>query len=143
MTVSYTFQGSKIDKNRNPLDDVWLICQKTSKENATAILRDVFKDRTDPSGGNFGFGDQIPPITDVCFSDIPLDANEGLDSTKLGTLDGDAGVPFLLEIPDEAIEELKGRDGWHGKQNLTLDAVVRLADALGVELPQLLSQSQS
>ena len=88
---------------------------KTSKENATAILRDGFKDRTDPSGGNFGFGDQIPPITDVWFSDIPLDANEGLDSTKWGTLDGDAGVLFLLEIPDEAIEQLKNRDGWHGK----------------------------
>ncbi len=31
----------------------------------------------------------------------------------------------------------------HGKQNLTLGAVVRLADALGEDLPQLLSQSRS
>ena len=73
---------------------------KTSKENATAILRDRFKDRTDPSGGNFGFGDQIPPITDVWFRDIPLGANEGIDSDKWGTLDVDTGVLFLLTIPD-------------------------------------------
>ena len=31
----------------------------------------------------------------------------------------------------------------HGKQNLTLGAVVRLADALGEDLPQLLSQRRS
>ena len=88
---------------------------RTSKEDATAILRDGFKDRDDSSGGNFGFGDQIPPITDVWFSDIPLDVNEDLDGTKWGSTIGDAAVLFLLEIPDEAIEQLKGSDGWHGK----------------------------
>ena len=88
---------------------------RTSKENATVILRDGFKDRADSSGGNFGFGDQIPPITDVWFSDIPLGANEGIDSDKWETPDGDTGVLFLLTIPDEIIEQLKERDGLHGK----------------------------
>ena len=88
---------------------------RTGKENATAILRDGFKDNLDSTGENFRFGDQIPPITDVWFSDIPLDANEGIDGTKWGSTIGDAGVLLLLEIPDEVIEQLPTRDGFHGK----------------------------
>ena len=65
---------------------------RTGKENATAILRDGFKDNPDATGANFGFGDQIPPITDMWFSDIPLGANEGIEGTKWGSTISDAGV---------------------------------------------------
>ena len=88
---------------------------RTSTERATEILRDGFKDNPNPPGHNYGFGDQIPPITDLWFSDIPVGANEGIDSNKWETPDGDTGVLFLLTIPDEVIEQLKERDGLHGK----------------------------
>ena len=65
---------------------------RTSTERATEILRDGFKDNPNPPGHNFGFHDQIPPIKDVWFSDFPIGAN-----------------------PDEIIEQLKERDGLHGK----------------------------
>ena len=65
---------------------------RTSTERATEILRDGFKDNPNPPGHNFGFHDQIPPIKDVWFSDFPVGAN-----------------------PDEIIEQLKERDGLHGK----------------------------
>ena len=94
---------------------------RTSTERATEILRDGFKDNSNPPGHNFGFHDQIPPIKDVWFSDFPVGANPDEIIEQLifepvwGTPDGDTGVLFLLTIPDEIIEQLKERDGLHGK----------------------------
>jgi len=63
---------------------------RTRKEAATSILRDGFKDRTDPTGTNHGFFGQIPEIKAVRFNDVPLD--------------GDEGRLLLLEIPDEGAQ---------------------------------------
>ena len=55
------------------------------------------------------------------FSDFPVGANPDEIIEQLifepvwGTPDGDTGVLFLLTIPDEIIEQLKERDGLHGK----------------------------
>ena len=65
---------------------------RTRKEAATSILRDGFKDRTDPTGTNHGFFGQIPEIKAVRFNDVPLD--------------GDEGRQLLLEIPDEIAQEV-------------------------------------
>ena len=68
---------------------------RTSQEDATAVLRDGFEDEADPSGDNYGFFDEIPPINAVWFGSVPLDANEG------SNVDGASGdVLFLIEIPD-------------------------------------------
>ena len=65
---------------------------RTSKEGATSILRDGFKDRADPTGTNLGLYDQIPEIKAVWFNDVPLDDYEG----RL----------LLLEIPDKIAQQL-------------------------------------
>lgn len=78
-----------------------------AKEEATAsILRDGFKDRSDPTGANLGFYDQIPEIKAVWFADAPLD--------------GDEGRQLLLEIPDEIAQKVDKtvRMGLWGRSSL-------------------------
>ena len=78
-----------------------------AKEEATAsILRDGFKDRSDPTGANLGFYDQIPEIKAVWFADAPLDDDEGRQ--------------LLLEIPDEIAEKIDKtvRMGLWGRSSL-------------------------
>ena len=78
-----------------------------AKEEATAlILRDGFKDRSDPTGANLGFYDQIPEIKAVWFADAPLDSDEGRQ--------------LLLEIPDEIAEKVDKtvRMGLWGRSSL-------------------------
>ena len=78
-----------------------------AKEEATAsILRDGFKDRSDPKGANLGFYDQIPEIKAVWFADAPLDSDEGRQ--------------LLLEIPDEIAQKVDKtvRMGLWGRSSL-------------------------
>ena len=78
-----------------------------AKEEATAsILRDGFKDRSDPTGANLGFYDQIPEIKAVWFADAPLD--------------GDEGRQLLLELPDEIAQKVDKtvRMGLWGRSSL-------------------------
>ena len=79
---------------------------RTRKETATSILRDGFKDRTDPTGTNHGFFGQIPEIKAVRFNDVPLD--------------GDEGRLLLLEIPDKVVQQLDTtvRMGLWGRSSL-------------------------
>ena len=79
---------------------------RTRKEAATSILRDGFKDRTDPTGTNHGFFGQIPEIKAVRFNDVPLD--------------GDEGRLLLLEIPDKVVQQLDTtvRMGLWGRSSL-------------------------
>jgi len=79
---------------------------RTSTEAATAILRDGFKDRSDPTGANLGFYNQIPEIKAVWFFDTPLD--------------GDGGKQLLLEIPDEVAQKVDKtvRMGLWGRSSL-------------------------
>ena len=79
---------------------------RTSKESATSILIDGFKDRADPTGTNLGFYNQIPEIKAVWFKNVPSDGNEG----RL----------FLLEIPDEVVLQLDTtvRMGLWGRSSL-------------------------
>ena len=80
-----------------------------AKEEATAsILRDGFKDRSDPTGANLGFYDQIPAIKAVWFDDV--------------SLDGDEGRLLLLEIPDEAAQKVDKtvRMGLWGRSSLVV-----------------------
>ena len=96
---------------------------RTSKESATSILRDGFKDRADPTGTNLGFYNQIPEIKAVWFSDFPLGANEGISSEKwTGSLNGDEGRLLLLEIPDEVVQQLDAtvRMGLWGRSSLVV-----------------------
>ena len=96
---------------------------RTSKESATSILIDGFKDRADPTGTNLGFYNQIPEIKAVWFSDFPLGANEGISSEKwTGSLNGDEGRLFLLEIPDEVVQQLDAtvRMGLWGRSSLVV-----------------------
>ena len=96
---------------------------RTSKESATSILIDGFKDRADPSGTNLGFYNQIPEIKAVWFSDFPLGANEGISSEKwTGSLNGDEGRLLLLEIPDEVVQQLDAtvRMGLWGRSSLVV-----------------------
>ena len=96
---------------------------RTSKESATSILIDGFKDRADPTGTNLGFYNQIPEIKAVWFSDFPLGANEGISSEKwTGSLNGDEGRRFLLEIPDEVVQQLDAtvRMGLWGRSSLVV-----------------------
>ena len=81
---------------------------RTSKESATSILRDGFKDRTDPTGTNHGFFGQIPEIKAVRFNDVPLD--------------GDKGRLLLLEIPDKVVQQLDTtvRMGLWGRSSLVV-----------------------
>ena len=65
---------------------------RTNTEATTAILRDGFKDRADPTGTNLGFYDQIPEIKAVWFTEV--------------SLDGDDGRLLLLEIPDEVAQKV-------------------------------------
>ena len=78
-----------------------------AKADATAsILRDGFKDRSDPTGANLGFYDQIPEIKAVWFADAPLDSDEGRQ--------------LLLEIPDEIAQKVDKtvRMGLWGRSSL-------------------------
>ncbi len=96
---------------------------RTSKESATSILIDGFKDRADPTGTNLGFYNQIPEIKAVWFSDFPLGANEGVSSEKwTGSLNGDEGRLLLLEIPDEVVQQLDAtvRMGLWGRSSLVV-----------------------
>ena len=79
---------------------------QTTTETATSILRNGFKDRTDPTGTNLGFYDQIPEIKAVWFSDIPSDRSKG--------------NLLLLEIPDEIAQQLDTtvRMGLWGRSSL-------------------------
>ena len=79
---------------------------RTSTEATTAILRDGFKDRADPTGTNLGFYDQIPEIKAVWFADV--------------SLDGDDGRLLLLEIPDEVAQKVDKtvRMGLWGRSSL-------------------------
>ena len=80
-----------------------------AKEEATAsILRDGFKDRSDPTGANLGFYDQIPEIKAVWFADAPLDSDEGRQ--------------LLLEIPDEIAQKVDKtvRMGLWGRSSLVV-----------------------
>ena len=81
---------------------------RTRKEAATSILRDGFKDRTDPTGTNHGFFGQIPEIKAVRFNDVPLD--------------GDEGRLLLLEIPDKVVQQLDTtvRMGLWGRSSLVV-----------------------
>ena len=96
---------------------------RTSKESATSILIDGFKDRADPTGTNLVFYNQIPEIKAVWFSDFPLGANEGISSEKwTGSLNGDEGRLLLLEIPDEVVQQLDAtvRMGLWGRSSLVV-----------------------
>ena len=96
---------------------------RTSKESATSILIDGFKDRADPTGTNLGLYNQIPEIKAVWFSDFPLGANEGISSEKwTGSLNGDEGRLLLLEIPDEVVQQLDAtvRMGLWGRSSLVV-----------------------
>ena len=96
---------------------------RTSKESATSILIDGFKDRADPTGTNLGFYNQIPEIKTVWFSDFPLGANEGISSEKwTGSLNGDEGRLLLIEIPDEVVQQLDAtvRMGLWGRSSLVV-----------------------
>ena len=96
---------------------------RTRKEAATSILKDGFKDRADPTGTNLGFYNQMPEIKAVWFSDFPLGANEGISSEKwTGSLNGDEGRLFLLEIPDEVVQQLDAtvRMGLWGRSSLVV-----------------------
>ena len=96
---------------------------RISKESATSILIDGFKDRADPTGTNLGFYNQIPEIKAVWFSDFPLGANEGISSEKwTGSLNGDEGRLLLLEIPDEVVQQLDAtvRMGLWGRSSLVV-----------------------
>ena len=79
---------------------------QTTTETATSILRNGFKDTTDPTGTNLGFYNQIPEIKAVWFSDIPLDRSKG--------------NLLLLEIPDEIAQQLDTtvRMGLWGRSSL-------------------------
>ena len=96
---------------------------RTSKESATSILIDGFKDRADPTGTNLGFYNQIPEIKAVWFSDFPLGANEGISNEKwTGSLNGDEGRLLFLEIPDEVVQQLDAtvRMGLWGRSSLVV-----------------------
>ena len=96
---------------------------RTSKESATSILIDGFKDRADPTGTNLGFYNQMPEIKAVWFSDFPLGANEGISSEKwTGSLNGDEGRLLLIEIPDEVVQQLDAtvRMGLWGRSSLVV-----------------------
>jgi hypothetical protein len=79
---------------------------RTSKEAAMSILREGFKDRSDPTGTNLGFYDQIPEIKAVWSNEVPLD--------------GDEGPLLLLEIPEIAVQQLDTtvRMGLWGRSSL-------------------------
>ena len=79
---------------------------RTNTEATTAILRDGFKDRADPTGTNLGFYDQIPQIKAVWFTEV--------------SLDGDDGRLLLLEIPDEVAQKVDKtvRMGLWGRSSL-------------------------
>jgi hypothetical protein len=79
---------------------------RTNTEATTAILRDGFKDKADPTGINLGFYGQIPEIKAVWFVDYPLD--------------GDGGRQLVLEIPDEVAQKVDKtvRMGLWGRSSL-------------------------
>ena len=79
---------------------------RAKEEAAASILRDGFKDRSDPTGANLGFYDQIPEIKAVWFADAPLDSDEGRQ--------------LLLEIPDEIAQKVDKtvRMGLWGRSSL-------------------------
>ena len=76
---------------------------RTSKQKATAILRDGFKDNPNPPANNYGFKwpwwkrlfrpDRNLAFTGVWFGSVPLGPDEGAFGDVL----------FLLEVPDEIV----------------------------------------
>ena len=81
---------------------------RTTTEAAELILRDGFKDKSDPTRTNLGFYEQIPEIRAVWFADSPLDGFEGKQ--------------LLLEIPDEIAEKIDKtvRMGLWGRSSLVV-----------------------
>ena len=79
---------------------------RAKAEAATSILRDGFKDRSDPTGTNLGFYDQIPAIKAVGFTDT--------------SIAGEEGRQLLLEIPDEVAQKVDRtvRMGLWGRSSL-------------------------
>ena len=79
---------------------------RASQEAGKSILRDGFKDKTDPTGTNLGLYDQIPEIKAVWFNDVPLDVGDGR--------------VFLLEIPDKIVQQVDTtvRMGLWGRSSL-------------------------
>lgn len=94
---------------------------RTSTEATTVILRDGFKDRSDPTGANLGFYNQIPEIKAVWFVDTPLD--------------GDGGKQLLLEIPDEVAQKVDKtvRMGLWGRSSLVAKSNPRDGAAEAIE----------
>ena len=85
---------------------------QTTTEAAALVLRDGFKDRSDPKGTNLGFYNQIPEIKAVWFRDIPANSH----GSKL----------LLLEIPDEVAQQVDKtvRLGLWGRSSLVAGASV-------------------
>ena len=86
---------------------------RTNTESAQLILRDGFKDRSDPTRTNLGFYEQIPEIKAVWFTDAPLDDDEGRQ--------------LLLEIPDEVAEKIDKtvRMGLWGRSSLVVNSIAQ------------------
>ena len=95
---------------------------RAKAEAATSILRDGFKDRSDPTGTNLGFYDQIPAIKAVWFTDT---------STA-----GDEGRQLLLEIPDEVAQKVDRtvRMGLWGRSSLVTRSNIQDGKSEGGEV---------
>lgn len=78
---------------------------RTGRESAGSILREGFEDRPDPTGRNHLFYDEVPEIKAPWFSNIPLDDNAGAGSWKLTGRPSVNDVLFLIEIPDEVVQQ--------------------------------------
>ena len=83
-----------------------MLFHRSKAEATVLILRDGFKGRSDPTGTNLGFYDQIPEIKAVWFADAPLD--------------GDEGSQLVLEIPDGVAKKVDKtvRMGLWGRSSL-------------------------
>ena len=95
---------------------------RAKSEAATSILRDGFKDRSDPTGTNLGFYDQIPAIKAVWFADT--------------SIAGDEGRQLLLEIPDEVAQKVDRtvRMGLWGRSSLVTRSNIQDGTSEGVEV---------
>ena len=98
---------------------------RTNASAANLILKDGFKDRSDPTRTNLGFYDQIPEIKAVWFSDAPLDGREGRQ--------------LLLEIPDQVAQKVDKtvRMGLWGRSSLVVksDAQNQSQDVIEANKP--------
>ena len=68
-------------------------------------MREGFEDRPDPTGRNHLFYDEVPEIKALWFSNIRLDDNAGAGSWKLTGRPSVNDVLFLIEIPDEVVQQ--------------------------------------